>query len=85
MAALTLSTVGSPQRVVVNHIVRDDNRVVDMIAKRGHNMHMDLTNFIVPPVDIVSLVEEEQRDPSTASATPVLVKPEVPFDPSGVG
>ncbi|KAK8683757.1 hypothetical protein V6N13_039807 [Hibiscus sabdariffa] len=54
-------------------------------AMWGRNMDMNLTNFILSPTDIASLVKEDERGSSPTIATPMLVAPEVPFDPVGVG
>ncbi|KAK8493166.1 hypothetical protein V6N11_065369 [Hibiscus sabdariffa] len=49
--------IGQDWRVVVKHIVRDNNRVVDILAKRDRNLHMDSMIFTTPPMDTVRLVE----------------------------
>ncbi|KAK8479692.1 hypothetical protein V6N11_009836 [Hibiscus sabdariffa] len=70
--------------VVVNHIGHDNNRIADILAKWDRNMSMDPTTFTLALADIVSLIEEKQRD-SPIIPMHLLVGLEVPFDPSRVG
>ncbi|KAK8568467.1 hypothetical protein V6N12_007018 [Hibiscus sabdariffa] len=77
--------IGQDWRVVVRYIIHENNRVADMLAKRGRNLHMDSMSFAMPPMDMVRIVEEESRDSPQTAALSQLVEIVASFDPGGTG
>ncbi|KAK8600912.1 hypothetical protein V6N13_059337 [Hibiscus sabdariffa] len=70
-------------RVVVWHTIRGNNRVIDMLAKRGRNLHMESSIFAIPPVDIVRIIVEEAQVSSQAADMSHLVGLVASFDLGG--
>ncbi|KAK9030490.1 hypothetical protein V6N11_031916 [Hibiscus sabdariffa] len=85
LVGLIRRLLGKDWRVVVKHVVRDRNRVTDLLVKRGRTLRMGSSIFLDPPGDTLSLVEEEQPAYSLTIDTPIEVELVVSFNPGGIG
>ncbi|KAL4385217.1 hypothetical protein GQ457_15G009690 [Hibiscus cannabinus] len=75
--------LGQDWRVEVRYISRENNRIADLLAKRGRNMQLVPLRFVTPPVELERLVEEEARALQQSAASSQLVDIVAPFDPGG--
>ncbi|KAK9029818.1 hypothetical protein V6N11_031263 [Hibiscus sabdariffa] len=69
--------------VEVHHIAHASNGIADKLAKQGRELGMESTLFATAPVEVVGLVEVEQRDSSPVTALSSTIAQEVIVDLGG--